>query len=96
MVVSTPTAAKGQKRKAQDESSKGKDKKTKRETIEYDPLYFHEDREQEMYNLDFSNRKVLNGRWINYDFFDSYHFEFSSKMDDLGWTTMILNRDDVY
>ena len=53
MVVSTPTAAKGQKRKAQDKSSNGKDKKTKGESIESDPLYFHENRDQERYNLDF-------------------------------------------
>ena len=39
---------------------------------------------------------MINGRWINYDFFDSYHFEFSSKMDDLRWTIMTLTRDDVY
>ncbi|PSS08035.1 Disease resistance protein [Actinidia chinensis var. chinensis] len=75
---------------------RGKKKKKKREASEWDPLYFHDDRDQERYNLDFSLRKVLNGRWIDYDFFDSYHFEYSSKMDDLRWTLMTLTRDDVY
>ena len=74
----------GQKRKAMDDSSRGKGKKKKGESssdlaLEHNPLYFPDDRDQERYNLDCSLKKVLNGHWINHDFFDSYNFEYSSK-----------------
>ena len=59
-------------------------------------LYFAEDKGQERYNLDFSLKKVLNDWWIDYDFFDAHNFEYSSKMDNLGWTPMTTIRDDVY
>ena len=39
---------------------------------------------------------MLNGLWIDYNFFDSHNFEYSSKMDNLGWTPMTTIRDDVY
>ena len=101
LVVSTPTATKGQKRKAQGDSSKRKGKKKKGEassapTLERNILCFDEDEGQERYNLDFSLRKILNGRWIDYNFFNSHNFEFSSKLDNLGWTPMTTIRDDVY
>ena len=103
LVVSTPEAPKGQKRKASVDTSKDKGKKQKGESSasgsasqERDPLYFLEDRDLERYNLDFSIRKVINGRWIDYDFFDAHNFTFSSKMDDLGWMSMTLTRDEVY
>ena len=51
LVVSTPTVDKGEKKKAQGDSNKGKGNKRK--------------------------GLQLNGRWIDYDFFDSYNFEFS-------------------
>ena len=49
-----------------------------------------------MYNIDFSLRKVTNHRWVDYNFFDSYNFEFSVKLDNLGWKSMATMRDDVY
>ena len=82
-MVSTPEAPKGQKRKAVGDTSKDKGKKQKGESSasasqERDPLYFLEDRDLERYNMDFSLRKVINGRWIDYDFFDAHNFAFSS------------------
>ena len=59
-------------------------------------LYFAKDASQERYNLDFSLRKVLNGRWVYYGFFDSHHFELSKKMDNLGWKSMTTMREEVY
>ena len=103
LVVSTPEAPKSQKRKASVDTPKEKGKKQKGESsasgsasLERDPLYFLEDRDLERYNLDFSIRKVINGRWIDYDFFDAHNFTFSSQMDDLGWMHMTLIRDEVY
>ena len=100
LVVSTPTVGKGQKSKVKDDSGKGKGKKKKGESsfapaLERNVLYFAEDKAQERCNDDFSLRKVLNGRWINYNFFD-YDFEYSTKMDNLGWKSMTTMRDDVY
>ncbi|GFS33116.1 hypothetical protein Acr_00g0026400 [Actinidia rufa] len=88
MVMSTPPIATSQKRKAQDDANKEKGKKKKGEsssapTFEQNILYFDEDAGQDKYNLDFSLRKVLNGRWVDYAFFDSHHFEISMKMDTL-------------
>ena len=79
LVVSTPTMAKGQKRKATNDLSKEKGKNKKRESssalvLEWNTLYLDKDMSQERYNLDFSFRKVLNGRWINYSFFNSHNF----------------------
>ena len=103
LVVSTPDAPRGQKRKAGVDTPKEKSKKQKGETsaassapLDRDPMYFLEDRDWERYNLDFSIRKVINGRWIDYDFFDAHNFTFSAQMDDLGWMHMTLIRDDVY
>ena len=63
--MSTPEMAKGQKRKAQDDSGKQNGKKKKGESSsapsEHNTLYFDEDSDQERYNLDFSLRKALNG-----------------------------------
>ena len=104
-MVSTPEMDKGRKRKAQDDSGKGKRKKKKKKkkeessstlTFERNTFYFVEDTSQERYNLDFSLRKVLNGLWIDFDFFDVHNFEYSVKMDKLGWTPMITLRDEVY
>ena len=66
LVVSTPTTAKGQKRKAIGDLSKEKRKKKKGKsssipTLERNTLYFAEDMGQERYNLDFALRKVMNG-----------------------------------
>ena len=55
-----------------------------------------EDKDQERYNIDFSLYKVLNGRWVDYSFFDLYNFEFSTKLDNLGWKSMTVIRDEVY
>ena len=103
LVVSTPEASKGQKRKASVDTTKEKSKKQRGETstagsapLDRDPMYFLQDRDWERYNIDFSLRKVINGRWIDYDFFDAHNFSFSSQMDDLGWMHMSLIRDDVY
>ena len=49
-----------------------------------------------MYNIDFSLCKVLNGICMDYNFFDSHNFEFTSKLDNLGWKSMTIIRDDVY
>ncbi|XP_057466438.1 uncharacterized protein LOC130755883 [Actinidia eriantha] len=89
LVVSILEMAKGQKRKAQTNMSKGQSKKKKGELSsttaqERNTLYFKVDTSQERYNLDFSLRKILNGRWVDYGFFDSHHFELSMKMDNLG------------
>ncbi|GFY88780.1 hypothetical protein Acr_06g0007200 [Actinidia rufa] len=95
LVVSTPEQFKGQKRKAVKDSGKGKKKKGESSSNvdqERDPLYFLEDRDLERYNLDFLFRKVINGRWINYDFFDAHNFDFSSKMDTLGWMPVMLKK----
>ncbi|GFY99249.1 hypothetical protein Acr_13g0006500 [Actinidia rufa] len=99
LVVSTPEQSKGQKRKAMEDSGKGKKKKGESSSNvnqERDPLYFLEDRDLERYNLDFSLRKVINSRWIDNDFFDTHNFDFSSKMDTLGWMPLTLTIDDVY
>ncbi|GFS41456.1 hypothetical protein Acr_00g0074460 [Actinidia rufa] len=99
LVVSTPEQSKGQKREAVEDLGKGKKKKGESSSNvnqERDPLYFLEDRDLKRYNLDFSIRKVINGRWIDYDFFDTHNFDFSSKMDTLGWMPLTLTRDDVY
>ena len=101
LVVSTLEMEKGQKRKAQGDTDKEKGKKKKGESslvpaLEHDSLYFIEDEAQERCNLDFSLRKMLNGRWIDYRFFDYHNFEYSSKMDNLGWTPMTTLHDDVY
>ncbi|GFS30444.1 hypothetical protein Acr_00g0011930 [Actinidia rufa] len=83
LVVLTPDMSKGQKRKATGNSRKGKRRKTKKgesssaPALERNMLYFGKDNSQERYNLDFSLRKVLNGRWIDYSFFDSHNFEFN-------------------
>ena len=71
LVVSTPTTAKGQKRKAKDDLSKERRKKKKGESssthvLECNTLYFVEDTGQERYNFDFTLRKVVNGRSIDY------------------------------
>ena len=34
--------------------------------------------------------------WIDYTFFDAHNFEYSSKMDNLGWTFMTTIQDNVY
>ena len=78
LVVSTPEITKGWKKKAQGEMGKEKGKK-KRESysnpiFEHDTLYFAEVETQERYDLDFSLRKVLNGRWIDYRFLDFHNF----------------------
>ena len=39
---------------------------------------------------------IVNGRWIDYGFFNSHNFEYSSKLDNLGWTSMTIIRDDVF
>ena len=100
-MVSTPTTAVSQKRKAPVDLGKEKGKKKKGEsstpkTIERDSPYFAKDEAYERYNLDFSFRKILNGRWIDLDFFDAHNFDYSTKMDNLGWTPMTTLRDDVY
>ena len=59
-------------------------------------FYFPKDKAQERYNIEFSLRKVSNGKWIDYNFFDLHHFEFSLKLDNLGWKSMTIMRDDVY
>ncbi|GFS30770.1 hypothetical protein Acr_00g0013970 [Actinidia rufa] len=99
--VSTPTTTVSQKRKAKEDLGKEKGKKKRGEsstakTIERDPLYFTKEDAFERYTLDFSFRKVLNGRWIDLDFFDAQNFDYNSKMDNLGWTPMVTLRDDVY
>ena len=33
---------------------------------------------------------------MDYNFFDSYNFEFSVKLGNLGWKSMTTMRDDVY
>ena len=33
---------------------------------------------------------------MDYNFFDSHNFEFTSKLDNLGWKSMTIIRDDVY
>ena len=38
----------------------------------------------------------MNGRWIDFDFFDAHNFEYNVKMDELGWTPMTTLRDEVY
>ena len=100
-MVSTPTTIISQKRKSKDDPNKDKGKKKKGESsfapaLERNVLYFAEDKAQERYNNEFSLRKVSNGRWIDYNFFDSHHFEFSWKLDNLGWKSMAKMRDDVY
>ena len=90
-----------QKKKTQEDLGKKKGKKKKGEsstakTIERNPLYFAKDEAYERYNLDFSLRKILNGRWIDLNFFDAHNFDYSTKMDNLGWTPMTTLRDDVY
>ena len=59
-------------------------------------LYFDEEKSQKRYNVDFSLRKVSNGRWVDYNCFDSYNFEFSVKLGNLSWKSMTTMRDDVY
>ena len=100
-MVSTPTTIISQKRKSKDDPNKDKGKKKKGESsfapaLERNVLYFAEDKAQERYNNEFSLQKVSNGRWIDYNFFDSHHFEFSLKLDNLGWKSMTIMRDDVY
>ena len=78
LVVLTPTMARGQKRKSKDDHSKVKGKKKKGEStsvpaLEQNVLYFAEDKAQERYNIDFSHRKVSNGKWVDYNFFDSHN-----------------------
>ena len=101
LVVLTPTTAKDQRRKAKGNLSKESVKKKKGKSssapvLECNTLYFAEDTGQERYNLDFALRKVMNGHWIDYTFFNAHNFEYSSKMDNLGWTSMTTIRDDVY
>ena len=79
LVVSTPIEEKGQKRKSKANPRKDKRKKKKRKM-----LYFDKDKSQERYNIDFCLRKVSNGKWVDYNFFDSHNFEFSIKLDNLG------------
>ena len=84
LVVSTPAMAKGQKRKSKGDSrkkkgkGKGKGKKKGESTsipvLQRNVLYFDEDKSQERYNVDFSLWKVSNGRWVDYNFFDSHNF----------------------
>lgn len=101
-MVSTPTTEKGQKRKSKADPRKDKGKKKKGEStstsvpsLEQNVLYFDKDESQEMYNVDFSLQKVSNGRWIDYNFFDSHNFEFSMKLNNLDWKSITM-RDDVY
>ena len=101
LVASKPIVGKSQKRKAKVDSDKGKREKKKGDlgstpALEQNTLYFTENKDQERYNIDFSLRKVLNGRLMNYNFFKSYNFEFSAKFDNLGWKSMIVIRDEVY
>ena len=91
-MVSTPQVLKGSKRKSTVDSSKDKGNKKKNKrgeatsttTIERNELYFDEDKLQERYNIDFFLRKVFNGRWVDYNFFDSHNFELSMKLGTLG------------
>ncbi|GFS42563.1 hypothetical protein Acr_00g0080580 [Actinidia rufa] len=103
LVVLTPTSIKGQKRKSNVDprKDKGKRKKSEKEStsitaLERNELYFDEDKSQERNNIDFSFRKVSNGRWIDYNFFDFHDFELSMKLKNLGWKSMTTLRDDVY
>ena len=32
--------------------------------------------------------------WVDYNFFDSYYFEFSAKLGNLGWKSMTTMRDN--
>ncbi|GFZ12043.1 hypothetical protein Acr_23g0004280 [Actinidia rufa] len=100
LVVLTPTMAKGQKRKSKVDPSKEKGKKKGESTfvpaLKRNVLYFNEDKSQERYNIDFSLRKVSNGGWVDYNFFDPHNFEFSMKLGNLGWKSTTTMRDDVY
>ena len=92
LVVSTPHALKGQKRKSKVDSSQDNGKMKKRKkgestsitALEQNELYFNEDKAQERYNSDFSLRKVSNGRWVDYNFCDFHNFELSMKLENLG------------
>ena len=71
LVLSTPTMARGQKRKSKDYYSKDKGKNKKGEStsvlaLERNVPYFDEDKSQERYNIDFSIHKVTNGRCVDY------------------------------
>ena len=59
-------------------------------------LYFDVDKSQERYNIDFYLRKVSDGRWVDYNFFDLHNFELSMKLENLGWKSMTTLRDNVY
>ena len=89
----------GQQR-AKDDSSKGKGKKEKGEsssspTLERNTPYFTKDKDQERYNINLSLHKVLNCRWIDYNFFKSYNFEFSAKFDNLGWKSITNTKQSL-
>ena len=59
-------------------------------------LHFDEDKSQERYNIDFSLRKISNGRWVDYNFFDFHNFELSMKLKNLGWKYITILRDVIY
>ena len=39
-------------------------------------------------NLNFSSKNVFNGRWVDYNFFESQNFELSTKLENLEWKSM--------
>ena len=100
LVVLIPTAVVGKKRKAKDNVGQIREKMKEGESsvpiYDHDPLYFTKDEAYKRYNRDLSLRKFLNGHWIDLNFFDAHNFEYSAKMDDLGWTPMTTLRDNVY
>ena len=88
--VLTLSTQKGQKRKLEGESSKDKDKSKKGKigesstALERNTLYFSDDKGQERYNSIFCFRKIFNGRWVDYEFFDTHKFELNAKLEKLG------------
>ena len=72
--------------------NKAENESTSTLALEQNVQYFNEDKSQERYNVDFFLRKIFNGRYVDNNFFDSYNFEFSVKLGNLGWKSM--NHDE--
>ena len=87
--LNVPTSTKEQKRKSTEDSSQDKvvSKKGKIDepsaTLEGHIPCFRDIKGEERYNSIFRFKKIFNGRWIDYEFFDSNKFEFCDKLEYL-------------